>query len=84
MAEYKLSITAGETIEKLIFAGKEYTNKWVRTTSGSKTLEKAIAMQVFDDFPEVDEELLEDIDDISSMNIFEIRVILERLEEYEK
>lgn len=80
MAEYKLSITADETIEKLIFAGKEYIN----------TLGKTITMQLFENHLEIDEELLEDeellkgIDDISSMNIFGIRVILERLEEYEK
>ena len=84
MAEYKLLITADETIEKLIFAGKEYINTWVKTLSGSKTLEKAIAMQVFDDFPEVDEELLEGIDDISSMYVLEVRELMERMREYEK
>ena len=83
MAEYKLSGTASKITETLIFAGKEYTNTWVGTTSGSKTQEKSIGMQVFEDYLEIDDDVQEDIDDISSLDIFEIKTLLKRLGEYE-
>lgn len=85
MAEYSLTITANKTIEKLTFAGKEYINTWVTTSSGSKTFEKSIADQIQDDYPDFDnEDLLDDIDNVSTMYILEVRDLMERLGDYEK
>ena len=84
MAKYTVEITETGKIETLGFMGKKFVNTWVPTGAGSKTLEKCFKSQIEEAFPDINEDDLELVGDISCSDLDEIEDIIWELSEYER
>lgn len=80
MARYITEITADGIVETLEFMGRKFVNTWVNDS----TLEQDFYTQIRSTFPDIDNDILNSIDDLSASDFDEINEVMIELTEYEE
>lgn len=84
MAKFIVSITENQIIKTLEFMGKTFVNTWVEQPYGSKTIEKSFEDQIQEAFPDIEDNVLEQIEYLDSGDEDEIQDAILELSDYER
>ena len=84
MAKFTVEVTESRIIKTLEFMGKKFTNTWVPCFYGGKALKKALNYQVQKTFPDIDEEVLEQVEQLDIGDDDEIQDAITELSDYEE